>query len=223
MYQPESRQTKLKILVADDHELALYATVNVIKQEYALSEIIQAQTTQDALQKASNNELDLAVIDLNMPELTGGTAQVESGIQLLKALMRSHKNLNIVVQTATPRCLVRLKPAISCHEGGFTVADKSLPMHEMLTRVDWSLKGVIYTPPEIRSGLEFKPEWLEVMQLAFKEGLQDTAIAKQMNVAERTVRHYWSKIYDVLRVYPDNGKNLRIQTEIRAREEGLID
>jgi hypothetical protein len=26
-----------------------------------------------------------------------------------------------------------------------------------------------------------------------------------------------------LGVYPDEGKNLRIQTEIRAREEGLID
>jgi DNA-binding NarL/FixJ family response regulator len=62
-----------------------------------------------------------------------------------------------------------------------------------------------------------------VLQLAFNEGLQDTAIAERINVAERTVRHYWTKIQDVLGVYPDAGKNLRIQTEIRAREEGLID
>ncbi|RUT08280.1 LuxR family transcriptional regulator [Dulcicalothrix desertica PCC 7102] len=223
MYQQDLRQKKLKILVVDDHELALYATVDVIRKEYNLAEILQAQTTEDALKRAGSNELNLAVIDLNMPEVAGGTAKVESGIELLKTLMQSYKNLNIVVQTATPRSLVRLKPAISSHEGGFTVADKSLPMNEMLTKVDWSLKGLIYTPAEIRSGLEVKPEWLEVLQLAFKEGLQDIAIAKRMNVAERTVRHYWSKIYDALRVYPDEGKNLRIQTEIRAREEGLID
>ena len=48
-------------------------------------------------------------------------------------------------------------------------------------------------------------------------------IAERISVAERTVRHYWSKIQDVLDVYPDEGKNIRIQTEKRAREEGLID
>ena len=48
-----------------------------------------------------------------------------------------------------------------------------------------------------------KPEWLQVLQLAFQESLQDKAIAERMNVGERTVRHYWSKIQDVLDVYPD--------------------
>jgi DNA-binding NarL/FixJ family response regulator len=75
----------------------------------------------------------------------------------------------------------------------------------------------------MRGGLEVKPEWLQVLQLAFQQGLQDKAIADQMKVSERTVRHYWSKVQDVLAVYPDPGKNIRIQTEIRAREEGLID
>lgn len=80
-----------------------------------------------------------------------------------------------------------------------------------------------YTPRELRTGLTIKPEWLQVLRLAFQDGLQDKAIAEQMNVAERTVRHYWNKVQDALGVYPDPGKNIRIQTEIRAREEGLID
>jgi DNA-binding NarL/FixJ family response regulator len=64
---------------------------------------------------------------------------------------------------------------------------------------------------------------MEVLRLAFKEGLMDKAIADEMKVAERTVRHYWTKVQDALGVYPEAGKNIRIQTEIRAREEGLID
>lgn len=170
-----------------------------------------------------SGKFDLMIIDLAMPEKVGSTAQTNNGLQLIKTLMRQYPTLNIVIQTANPRALVRLKAAISNHEGGFTVADKSLPMSEMLSKVDWSLKGLHNTPKEIRSGLEVKPEWLEVLQLAFKEGLQDIFIGQRMNVAERTVRHYWSKIYDALGVYPDEGKNLRIQSEIRAREEGLID
>ncbi|BAY22244.1 two-component response regulator [Calothrix sp. NIES-2100] len=212
-----------KILVVDDHESVLYATVNVLKQQYPEAEIFQTQTVKSALKELENVTFDLIIVDLAMPETMGGTAQPDNGIQLLKTLMRQYPTLNIVVQTANYRALVRLKAAISNHEGGFTVADKSVPMSEMLTKVDWSLKGLHNTPREIRSGLELKPEWLEVLQLACKEGLQDIAIAKRMNIGERTVRHYWTKIYDVLGVYPDKGKNLRIQAEIRAREEGLID
>ncbi|NEN99535.1 MAG: DNA-binding response regulator, partial [Moorea sp. SIO3I7] len=44
---------------------------------------------------------------------------------------------------------------------------------------------------------------------------------------ERAVRTYWTKIQDVLGVYPQDckqeGKNIRITTLNRAREEGLID
>jgi DNA-binding NarL/FixJ family response regulator len=127
------------------------------------------------------------------------------------------------VQSAHVRSLIRLKPDIDTHQGGFTIADKNLPLKEMLEKVDWAIKGLIYTPRDMRTGIEVKPEWLEVLRLAFSEGLQDKAIAEQMNVAERTVRHYWTKVQDALSVYPEAGKNIRIQTEIRAREEGLID
>ena len=49
-----------------------------------------------------------------------------------------------------------------------------------------------------------------------------------MNIAERTLRHYWTKIQDVLEIYPEADKkkdvrNLRILTQIRARKKGLMD
>ncbi|MEO0408466.1 MAG: LuxR C-terminal-related transcriptional regulator, partial [Cyanobacteria bacterium P01_A01_bin.135] len=100
---------------------------------------------------------------------------------------------------------------------------------EMLARVDWALQGLTHTKDVdgMRAGLEIKPEWFEVLHLAFKEGLQDKAIAQRMSISERTVRLYWSKVYDVLGIYPEDGrrdgKNIRIQTEIKARELGLID
>lgn len=209
--------------MVDDQELALYATINVLKPQYPNAEIIEAHTAQEALNLIVNNLPDLAIVDLSMPETAGESARTDAGIQLLRTLMEKYRSLNIVVQSAYPRSLIRLKPLISSHEGGFTVADKSLSMKEMLTKVDWALNGVIYTPKEMRVVIEVKPEWLEMLELAFNKGLQDKEIAKQMQIAERTVRHYWKNVQDVLEVYPNEGQNLRIQTEIRAREEGLID
>lgn len=223
MPQVASQTTPKTLLVVDDHEMVLSGTVAVLKQHYPNTEVLMASTAEAALQIVKERSPDLVVVDLAMPETPGAAARTDTGIQLLNTLMEQYPNLNIVVQSAHIRSLVRLKFAINAHEGGFTVADKSLSMQEMLTKVDWALQGVIYTPKEMRSGLEMKPEWLEVLKLAFQKGLQDKAIADQMKVSERSVRHYWTKIQDALDVYPDEGINIRIQTEIRAREEGLID
>lgn len=214
---------KLTFLIIDDHELVLGATRSALEQAYPEANLVTAQSLQDAMRCVEVYQPNLAVVDLSIPNETGEVAQINVGIQLLKHLMQNYPTLNIVVQSAHVKTLVRLKPIINEHEGGFTIADKSLPMKEMLTKVDWALQGLIYTPRDMRNGLEVKPEWLEVLHLAFQEGLQDKAIAERMNVSERTVRHYWTKIQDVLEVYPDEGKNVRIQTEIHARQAGLID
>lgn len=214
---------KQTMLVVDDHESVLEGTVNALRREYPNADIQVAQTAQGAQKWIDQGQPDLVVMDLSIPETAKDPALAETGLQLLRTLMRKYPTLNIVVQSANVRSLVRLKTVINSHEGGFTIADKTSPLKEMLTKVDWSLKGLVYTPKEMRSGLEVKPEWLDVLVFAFREGLQDKAIAERMNVSERTVRHYWTKIQDVLDVYPDDGKNIRIQTELRARQEGLID
>jgi Response regulator containing a CheY-like receiver domain and an HTH DNA-binding domain len=58
-----------------------------------------------------------------------------------------------------------------------------------------------------------KSEWIEVLNLAFSEGLEDKVIAPRMQVAPRTVRHYWTKVQDVLGVYLEDGKSLRFRNE----------
>jgi len=214
---------KLTIVVIDDHELVLDGTVNTLQQKYPDAEVLIAQTKREGQELIGSAHPDLVVVDLAIPETPEAHAQVESGIELLKHLMQHYPMLNIVVQSANVRPLVRLKPMIDDHEGGFTIADKTLRRDEMLKKVSMALDGGRYLPKEMKLGLEVKPEWLEVLRLAFKEGLQDKAIAKRMNLSERTVRHYWTKLQDALSVYPEDDQNLRIQVEIRAREEGLVD
>ncbi|MGF1488864.1 MAG: response regulator [Prochloraceae cyanobacterium] len=217
--------TKTKILVIDDHELVLGGTLGVLKQNYPEADFFTAQTAKQALELVNSTVPDLVVSDLSLPNKLGDSSRTDTGIQLLRTLMVDRPTLNLVVQSTYLEALVRIKPEIDNHQGGFTVADKSIPSSDMLARVDWALRGLTHTK-DLRGklqGLEVKQEWLTLLSLAFEEGLQDKQIAKQMCVSERTVRNYWTKIQDVLEVYPETGKNIRIQTQIRAREEGLID
>jgi len=212
-----------KILIVDDQETVIGGTIGPLRQQYPDAEIITAQCGSAGLEAVKKHAPDLVIVDLSMPQDPGGQASSDVGIALLRSLMEFQKDLNIVVHSVDPMPLVRLRPAIDAHEGGFTVVSKTMSIQEMLTRVDWAMQGLNYTPREIRTGVEVKPEWLEVLRLAFVEALTDKAIADYMNVSERTVRNYWSKMQDALSVYPEPGKNIRVQTGKRAREEGLID
>lgn len=225
MNQQMIEQESWKILVIDDHELVIGGTIDILQKHYPNAEIVTAQTAQDTLKAMERFSPDVIVMDLSIPEQTGEIARTDVGLQLLKNLLKKYPEINFVVQSAHARTLVRIKQEIDSHKGGFTVADKSLSRQEMLTRVNWALQGLTHTKDikSIQAGLEFKPEWLKVLELAYQEGLQDKAIGDRLNVSERMVRHYWTKLQDALNVYPEEGKNIRIQTEMRAREEGLID
>ncbi|MBN8564958.1 MAG: response regulator transcription factor [Leptolyngbya sp. UWPOB_LEPTO1] len=212
-----------RILIIDDHPLVLDATLGALRRAYPDADVIVAQVSQEALEKAQSLKPDVAIVDLSMPRSIGEKPQAETGLQLLKDLMQGNNCLNIVVQSADPRPLIRLKSLINDHEGGFTIADKQLSSEAMLRQVELALQGLSVTSREMRIGLEMKADWLTLLQFAFVEGLTDSAISERMNVAERTVRHYWTKIQDALEVYPEKGKNIRIQTEMRAREMGLLD
>ncbi|WP_392482389.1 response regulator [Nostoc sp. C110] len=219
-------EKKLGILVVDDHQLILTGTLDVLNQKYPEAIIIKAQTAKDTLSQVQCYQFDLIVMDLSIPDRQGETAEIDTGIKLLQTLLKEYPHQNFIVQTSYVKALIRIKHEIDNHQGGFAIADKGLPEDEMLMRVNLALQGATHTK-DIKTGIELKPEWLDVLRLAFEESLTDKAIADRMYKSERAVRTYWTKIQDVLGVYPEDckqsGKNMRILTEIRSREEGLID
>ena len=211
-----------KILIVDDHRLLLNGTISLVSDRFKNAQIFSAQTAQEALTEVALHSPDLAIADLSIPQESGTTAQIEHGLGLLKQLMQDYPQLNLMVQSSSIKALVRLIPEIDSHQGGFTIADKSETVETFLTRMEWAIQGITHTK-DLQSDLEVKPEWLEVLRLAFEEGLQDKAIAQSMYKSERMIRHYWSKIQDALGIYPEQGKNVRALTQIRAREKGLLD
>jgi DNA-binding NarL/FixJ family response regulator len=212
----------LTILILDDHRLLLNGTIELVHDRFPSAHIISAQTVQEAQSHLTDSPFDLVIADLSIPKSADTTAHIEHGLDFLKALMQDYPLLNLMIQSSNIKSLIRLMPEIDAHQGGFTIADKSLPIEILLTRIDWALQGFTHTK-DLQTDLEVKPEWLEVLRLAFELGLQDKAIAQTLHKSERMIRHYWSKIQDALEIYPEEGKNMRALTQIRARETGLID
>lgn len=222
MSQDLSEPGLIKILVVDDHEIILSGTIEPLRQQYPEAKILTAKTAHSVLNQVEEFPPDLVVLDLSIPETLGDTPQIDMGINALRILIKNHSNLNVVVLSSHAKALVRIKHEIDEHQGGFTVADKT-SIEDLLKKVDWALEGLTNTKnvKELRTG-ELKPEWYEVLNLGV-QGLTDKEIAKHLNIVERTVWNYWGKIRDVFEIYPEDGKNLRVQTLMKARELGFID
>ncbi|AFZ37942.1 response regulator receiver protein [Stanieria cyanosphaera PCC 7437] len=216
-------QAIIKILVIDDHETVLNGTIDALEQQYPNAVIDRAKTKQEATLQLNSFNYDLAIVDLVIPESYEQLPQSEVGIELLRTLFQKYPNLNIVVQSIEPERLILLKSAIDEHQGGFCVANKSLTLQQMLTRVNLALQGECWTPRELRPrSLELREDWLTAIAFKFEEGLDDPTIAKKMHRSESTVRHYWTKIRDAIEVYPETGKDLKIQTLLKLIEIGII-
>ena len=217
------------IVVVEDLTHAREKTISLLAEAYPAAAVESAGSVKEALALLQGVQPDLLIIDLGLPKDLGERSKLSNGIQILKHCMKEYPSLNITVQTAEPKALIRIKPLIDLHQGGFTVVDKTSSVEDMLRRVKWAREGLIHTR-EIRgwhAGIEMRREWLDTLRLASQEhSLQDKEIAGQMNVSEATIRHYWKKIQDVLEVYPESydvKKNLRVMTLERARQESLID
>jgi DNA-binding NarL/FixJ family response regulator len=219
----------MNILIIDDHPLMLSSIKTLVQEQFPLAAITTASTSNSAQEKlkASNINWQLVLADLSIPISEQESAKSENGLELLREMMRLYPELNLMVYSSNIKVLVQLKHQIDNHQGGFTIADKILDATEVQRRMQYAADGITFTK-EIRKGLELKPEWLSTLQLA-DAGLQDKAISEKINVTERAVRHYWTKLQDALEIYgksdtkSDDRMNLRVLTLKKAREAGLID
>jgi DNA-binding NarL/FixJ family response regulator len=213
----------VRVLIIDDHELIVAGVLAALTKHHPDWQVDTAATVEQAQTALSKLLPDVAIVDLSLPVSSGTIAHIDHGLGLIETIMQQFPQLNLVLQTSHVKSLMRIKSSFDKHLGGLTVVDKSNPTQELLTKIAWSLDGVVTTPTELRNGLEVSPDLLKLLNLAFKEGLQDKAIAQRMNIVESTVRKYWNRVQDKLNVYPEDGKNIRIQTEIAARAAGLLD
>lgn len=222
-------KASLTFLLIDAHEIFLSGTKELLYSCYPDAKIFTAQNLENTLNQFSKLEPDLLVMDILLAKKPGEIPHTSTGINLLANLLENYPKLNIVIHSQYIKSLVRMKQKIYSHIGGFTVANKTLSSKEVVTRVKWALEKSTYIEDikGVDSNLELKPEWLRLVNLAYQEGLKDKAIAEHMCVSERMVRHYWDRLQEALNIdceqLKNQGKNLRVMTQIRAREAGLID
>ncbi len=68
---------KTRVLLADDHAVVRSGLRAVLESETDIEVVAEAEDGSEAVEKAISNEVDLAILDVSMPRLTGLQATAE--------------------------------------------------------------------------------------------------------------------------------------------------
>ncbi len=211
-----------RILLADDHEMVRGGLKLVLDSATDLSVVAEAGDGTQALELALREELDLAVLDVSMPRLTGLQVAAESNQRRpdLRTLMLS-------VHDSEQYFFEALKAGAS----GYVL--KSAANQDLIEACRAAVRGEPFIYPRavsalVRDYLEraargeetptdpLTPRELEVTKL-IAEGLTSDEIAQTLVIAKATVNRHRDNILEKL------GMRNRVELTRYAIKRGLVE
>ncbi|MEQ8663643.1 MAG: response regulator transcription factor [Gammaproteobacteria bacterium] len=206
----------MKILIVDDHALVRDGLAHLLRSlaDGDAAEVLEAATASDALAwAAATPDLDLALIDLNLPDRPGG--------ELLDELVARFPLLPTVVLSASEDA-AHVERVLAAGAMGFV--PKSAPTTVLIQALRLVLAGGIYVPPMLARPTPAPPpvcagRALTARQLAILtrivEGASNKTIGRELGISEATVKAHVSAVFRTL------GVSNRTQAARAARDLGI--
>ncbi len=218
----------MKILVVDDHPLVREAMTQLVMHLGGPIEVLEAQDCVSGLAIArANPDLDLVLLDLNLPGLRGVAA--------LQRFRQEHPTAPVVVVS-----MFRDRDTVTevMRHGAVGFIPKSSGRETIVNALRLVLAGSVYVPPEAALGEAFSDDALpagmlghgthgasatgigltarqgQVLALVMK-GRANKEICRDLGLAERTVKAHLTAVLNALKV------TSRTQAVIAANKLGL--
>ena len=225
MPQPDPGGPPLRVLVADDHPIFLAGMRQLLDAHPDLVCVAAVTTGHEAVRIAVDERPDMAVLDLNMPDLSGveaagRIAAAAPGVALLVLTMLSDDESVFAALRAGARGSLlkgstaeEVVSAIRSVSSGGAVFGPSIATRILDYFNAWRPSAPAVEP---------SPEWLpelsererEILDL-LADGESNPSIAAKLRLSPKTIRNHVSVIFDKLQVAD------RRQAMLRAREAGL--
>lgn len=210
----------MKVILADDHALFREGFALLLKQMQAEAEVAPAGDLDDTLTQIQRQpDADLLLLDLNMPGM--------HGLASVKALMRSHPELPVVILSAVEE-RAEVMALLSAGVAGYI--PKSSSPQVMISAIQLILAGGVYVPPlsldydhparapdpgirPSHTGLTVRQ--VDVLRL-ISDGKPNKLICRELGLGEGTVKAHLAAIYRALDV------NNRTEAAGAARRLGIV-
>jgi DNA-binding NarL/FixJ family response regulator len=200
----------MKILIVDDHPLFRAGFHAVLEQSPLEADILSVATLSEGLTLLRNDlDIGLVLLDLHLRDSDGFSAlrQIGEKFPTTACIMISGDEHDGLAHQA-----------VAAGASGFI--PKSFTADEMLSAIDEVLNGNVFVPAQAIPALRTSSGALTLRQLEvvtmLARGFSNKEIARELDVAERTVKAHVTAVLDALQV-----KN-RTQAVIAAQQQGLL-
>lgn len=186
---------KIRILLADDHMLMRMGIATLVSTDKSMTVVGEARNGREAVELADSLRPDVVIMDLMMPEMSGGEAT--------KAIHEAHPGIKIVILT-TYGTSAELATAVTNGAVGVLLKDK-VEM-DLLNTIRFVVEGNQAIPTRLLAQIEedkamgkLTDRQMEILA-SVAEGQSNADIALQFGLSEITVKKHLSAIFERLGV-----------------------
>jgi two-component system nitrate/nitrite response regulator NarL len=195
------RKARIRVYVAEDHPMVLQAVERLLRERPEFDVVGKAANGRDALEELRELRPDVALVDVNMPGL--------SGLDVLHAVKRDELDVRVILLTGSIdnegiyRALAM---------GARGVLSKTARGKEVCEAIDAIARGEVRISEEFQVGLSdeiqkrsdldapvLSAREAEVLRLT-ADGCSAAEIGQRLNVAVPTVRTHLANLYEKLGV-----------------------
>ena len=199
----------MRLLIAEDQSMLRDAMATLLSMEDSVESVLQAKDGKEAINLISTNDIDVAILDVEMPEATG--------LDVLEYIRSNNIDCKVVIVTTFKR-MGYFERAIKNNVDAYVLKDRSID--ELMKTINNVLAGNKEYSPELMENIFNSHNPLtnqeKIILIKIKEGLSNKEIANELFLSEGTVRNYISNILTKL-----NCKN-RTEAVKKSTEEGWL-
>ena len=199
----------MKLLIAEDQSMLRDAMATLLSMQDSVESVLQAKNGKEAIDLISTNNIDVAILDVEMPEATG--------LEVLEYTRSNNIHCKVVIVTTFKR-MGYFERAIKNNVDAYVLKDRSID--ELMKTISNVLAGHKEYSPELMENIFNSHNPLtnqeKIILIKIKEGLSNKEIANALFLSEGTIRNYISNILTKL-----NCKN-RTEAVKKSTEEGWL-
>lgn len=199
----------MRLLIAEDQSMLRDAMATLLLMEDSIDEVLQAKNGKEAMDILVDSSIDVAILDIEMPEATG--------LDVLEFIRNKGISCKVIIVTTFKRSGY-FERAIKNNVDAYVLKDRSID--ELMKTINNVLAGNKEYSPELMENIFTNHNPLsnqeKILLSKVKDGLSNKEISSELFLSEGTIRNYISNILTKL-----NCKN-RTEAVKKATEEGWI-
>jgi len=208
---------EIKILIADDHDIIRQGLKRIISFEEDMKIVAEAENGERALKLINQHELDVVLLDCNMPLI--------NGIEVLESIKKQGDKIKVIMLTVE-NDRKTINTAINIGADGYMLKDSAGTdivnairiVNKGEKYIDKSLVSILFLDIKVKKtpSILDKLSKREVEVLyKISKGFSNKEIGEQLYLSEKTVKNYATNLFRKMNVED------RVQATILAIENNI--